>query len=187
MLHIRIKSPVFMGYRGLIALLVLCFGVLNPALSLAVETDKAGGEALRSTELPLPRYVSLRSDMVYVRAGPDYRYPIKWIFRREGMPVEIVQEFDHWRKVRGIDGDDGWVHQSMLSGERTVLIKSEQDPVPMREGVDKNARMIARLEPLVVAGVEKCDDQWCRIEASGYRGWVQRNFLWGIYESEELN
>lgn len=176
-----------MGYRVFIVSAFLVAGFLNPALSLATETPETPAEIARSTGLPLPRYVSLRSDMVYVRSGPDYRYPIKWIFQREKMPVEIVQEFDHWRKVKCFDGEDGWVHQSMLSGERTVLVKSEEDPVPLREGFSKDARMIARVEPLVVAGVDKCEGEWCRIEASGYRGWVERNFLWGIYDDEELN
>ncbi len=187
MLDVGIKSPVFMKFRGLLILaLLLCAGFLAPPPARAEEMPKPSGN-FRSTDLPLPRYVSLRSDMVYVRAGPDLRYPIKWIFRREGMPVEIVQEFEHWRKIKAIDGGEGWVHQSMLSGERKVLIKSESDPVPLREGFTKNARMIARIEPMVVAGVDKCDSGWCRIEASGYRGWVERNFLWGIYDDEELN
>lgn len=141
------------------------------------------------TGLPIPRFVSLRSDKVYVRSGPALRYPIKWIYKREHMPVEIVQEFENWRKVRGIEGEEGWIHQSLLSGERTVMIKTgEADQlIPMREGFNVGARMIAKAEPMVVADLDKCSGDWCRIEADGYRGWVERNFLWGIYEDEELN
>ncbi len=151
---------------------------------LAVAEDSVPG--FRSTDLPLPRFVSLRSDKVYVRTGPALRYPIKWVYKREEMPVEIVQEFDSWRKITDFEGEAGWIHQSLLSGERTVLIQSD-DLVPLREGFSSESRMMARLEPDVVAIVDKCISEWCRIEAEGYRGWVQRNFLWGIYEDEELN
>jgi len=186
MLDIGVKSPVFMGFRVFTSLVLLCLGLLAPGMSYAGKAEDPA-ESFRSTDLPLPRYVSLRSNMVYVRAGPDLRYPIKWIFKREGMPVEIVQEFEHWRKIKGYDGEEGWVHQALLSGERTVLISNAQDAIPMREGFSKDARMIAKLEPMVVAGVDKCTGNWCRIEASGFTGWVERNFLWGIYDSEELN
>jgi len=170
--------------------LLLFFGFLNPSVVFATDSNVAeevvaGG--FRDTELPLPRFVSLRSDKVYVRAGPALRYPIKWIYKRENLPVEIIQEFESWRKVKGFDGDEGWIHKSLLSGERTVLVKESDDLIPMREGFSHEARMIARLEPSVVARVDKCSQAWCLIRAGGYHGWVERNLLWGIYEDEELN
>ena len=102
------------------------------------------------------------------------------------MPVEIIQEFDAWRKVRDYEGDTGWIHQSLLTGDRTVLINNAE-PVAVREGFSEDAKMVARFEPLVIARVEKCIEAWCEIEASGYDGWVQRKYLWGIYDSEELD
>jgi SH3-like domain-containing protein len=143
-------------------------------------------KGFRDTDLPLPRWVSLKSDKVYVRAGPALRYPIKWIYRHNALPVEIIQEFENWRKVRDSEGDDGWVHQSLLSGERTVLIKTD-DLTALRDKPEDNSRMVARLEPQVIAHLEKCEKAWCRLSAGGFRGWIERNSLWGIYESEELN
>ena len=106
------------------------------------------------------------------------------------MPVEIIQEFENWRKVRDEDGGEGWIHQSLLSGERTVIIRETEDRkelVPLWDGHSKGARMLARLEPQVIAHVDKCTHNWCRIETGGYRGWVERNYLWGIYDNEDLN
>lgn len=174
----------FAGLKILIG--VLCLGMAIPAVSYA-DTLEEPVKGFRETNLPLPRFVSLRSDKVYVRAGPALRYPIKWIYKKGRMPVEITQEFENWRKVKGVDGEEGWIHKSLLSGERTVIIKDAEDLIPMRETSDSGARMVARLEPTVVAGVEKCTSQWCRIETGGYHGWVERNFLWGIYEDENLN
>ncbi|MCB9988996.1 MAG: hypothetical protein H6868_06635 [Rhodospirillales bacterium] len=143
--------------------------------------------SFRDTELPLPRFASLRSDKVYMRAGPGLRYPIRWIYNRENLPMEIVQEFDHWRKIRDYDGEEGWVHQSLLSGLRTVMVRGEGDPVPVRDKPESESRMIVRLEPTVIATAEKCIPDWCRIEVGGYRGWIEKKVLWGIYEDEELD
>ena len=169
-----------------IVLLSLFIAVcLFPDASSRAQSDKAV-EGFRSTELPLPRFVSLRSEKVYVRAGPALRYPIKWVYRRDKLPVEIIQEFENWRKIRGYDDDEGWIHQSLLSGARTVIVRAAE-PVPMREGFTEKAKMIARVEPDVVATLDQCSDAWCRIEARGYEGWVQRKNLWGVYEDEELD
>lgn len=181
-----VGNPVSFRLKHMILVLAAMTIVAAPAL--AVEKDTAAVKGFRSTDLPLPRFVTLRSDKIYVRTGPSLSYPIKWIYRRAGMPVEIVREYDNWRQVRGIDGEEGWIHQSLLSGERNVLIKNDKDVLtPLRTTESKDARMIAKLEPMVVAGIDKCEDDWCRIEVAGYRGWVERNFLWGIYDEEEFH
>lgn len=143
-------------------------------------------QGFRVTDLPLPRFVSLKSDKTYVRTGPALRYPIKWVYKREGLPVEIVQEFDSWRKVRDYEGDYGWINQALLSGERTALIDNA-DPVSMREGFSADSPLVARLEPTVTVKLEKCTEDWCQVKTHGFEGWVERKYLWGIYDSEKLN
>jgi SH3-like domain-containing protein len=143
-------------------------------------------EGRTSSGLPIPRYVSIASEKVFVRTGPALRYPIKWIYQRNKMPVEVIQEFDTWRKVRDIDGDDGWVHQSLLSGERNVIIKGERNLPVYREPTD-NSRMMVLLEPGVIAKAVQCKGLWCQVTAQGYRGYAERKFLWGIYESEDFD
>lgn len=166
----------------LLVLSFLLFAVFSPAPVFAQD----GAGAAQVTGLPIPRFVSLDSQKVYVRSGPALRYPIKWVFKRKGLPVEIVQEFDAWRKIRDFEGEEGWIHSSLLSGRRSVLIQSD-DLVPMHEGFSADSRLMAKLEPHVVALVDKCVGDWCRLEKDGYKGWVQRKFLWGIYEDEELD
>lgn len=151
-----------------------------------VASESINGKAIIKSGLPLPRFVSLKSDKVYVRTGPSVRYPIRWIYQKAELPVEIVEEFDVWRKIRDSQGEGGWVSQTLLSGERTVIVKGE-DLMPAREKPDETARMVVRLEPGVVARVEKCDAAWCRVSVSGFKGWIERKSLWGIYENEELN
>ncbi|MGZ9096740.1 MAG: SH3 domain-containing protein [Micavibrio sp.] len=141
---------------------------------------------LKGSGLPLPRYVSISTDKAYVRSGPAPRYPVKWIYKKDGFPVEIVQEFDVWRKIRDIDGDEGWINKALLSDKRSIIIKADE-AIDMREGFTRDARIMARLEPGVIASLQKCNGDWCQISAGGFSGWVERNFLWGIYAKEEIN
>ncbi len=102
------------------------------------------------------------------------------------MPVEIVQEFDTWRKIRDMDGDNGWVHQSMLSGTRTGVITGEQE-VAIRKKANPDGPIVAMMEPNVVAYLKSCVGEWCKVAAEGYSGWAQRKFLWGIYGDEDFD
>lgn len=142
--------------------------------------------SFRDTNLRLPRWASLQGEKTYVRAGPGLKYPIKWIFKKQALPVEIVQEFDSWRKIRDYEGDEGWVHQTLLTGARSVMVRAD-GLVSMREAERADARLVARVEPAVVARVERCTPAWCKVSVDGFRGWIERNSLWGIYEEEILN
>ncbi len=168
---------VQLSMRLFLVLLLL----LLPSLASAQE-----GGAFRSTALPLPRFAALKSDKVYARAGPDQRYPVTWVYQKPGLPVEITQEYDAWRKIRDVDGGEGWVHKSLLSGKRTALIQGK-DVVTLKDRPASDGRVMAKLEPHVVARLEKCSPTWCRVEADGYKGWIERNLIWGIYATEELN
>lgn len=149
-------------------------------------TQAAPPQAYQTSGLPIPRFVSLRSDKVFVRSGPALRYPIKWIYQKDKLPVEVIQEFDTWRKIRDAEGDEGWVHQSLLTGKRTVLIKSD-DLVPLQKEPRTADRLVARLEPDVIAEISACEKNLCAVSAGGFTGWADRKFLWGIYAEEELD
>jgi len=136
------------------------------------------------TGLPVPRFVSLRSDTVYVRAGPGMRYPVKWVYQRRSYPLQVIQEFDTWRKIRDADNEEGWVHQSLLSGNRHVLIMGEA-PSTIFKKPEEDARPVAQIEPGVVAKLNECADNWCEVSVSGYDGWLLKSSLWGVYEREE--
>lgn len=135
-------------------------------------------------ELPIPRFVSLGSDEVNLRTGPGTRYPIKWVYTKKHLPVEIVNEFDTWRKIRDIQGDEGWVHKTMVSGYRYAIIKDDEQLV--RSAPNKQESIIvARLEPGVIVKVDACDLSWCDVSVHGnYKGWVEKSALWGAYPQE---
>lgn len=145
----------------------------------------APARAATDGELPLPRFASLAADEVNIRKGPGLRYPIEWVIRREGLPVEIIREFDTWREIRDHAGDSGWVHQSLLSGRRTVLIDGHIRT--MYRKPSEATRPVARLEPGVTVDLDRCDKEWCYLSVAGYEGWVRRDGLWGVYPGEEID
>jgi SH3-like domain-containing protein len=132
--------------------------------------------------LPIPRFVSLRSEQVNVRTGPGERYPIEWVFNRKDLPVEIVGEFENWRKIRDSDGAEGWVHQRMVVGRRSVLVRDKLRELHRKPS--DGAEVVARLEPGVVAKLLECDGPWCRVEKAGISGWLKRSEVWGVYPDE---
>jgi SH3-like domain-containing protein len=156
------------------------------ATDAAAQSESLEGVAKTSSGLPIPRFVTLAAEKVFVRTGPALRYPIKWVYQRERLPVEIIQEFDTWRKIRDMDGDDGWVHQSLLSGDRSAIVKGEGN-VGVRKEAQADSRIVAYLEPTVITALEACHGAWCEIKADGYEGFVERKFLWGIYDSEDFD
>jgi len=141
---------------------------------------QAGAQA--ASDLPLPRFVSMRAGEVNVRTGPGVRYPIDWVFVRRGMPVEIIAEFDTWRQIRDYQGTTGWVHKSMLSGKRTVLMQDSL--VTLRRKASDDAPPVARAEAGVIGELMECNGIWCQVEVAGIRGWAEREKLWGIYPDQ---
>jgi SH3-like domain-containing protein len=148
--------------------------------------DPAVGTA---SGLPVPRFVSLKTDKVALRAGPNKTHEIKWLYQRAGLPVEIVAEFETWRRIRDADGTEGWVYHSLLSGRRTGIVtaKSKDDLVPLYDKPDVESAVVAKLEPGVVGQVKRCADGWCRFSGRGFEGWVRQVRLWGVYPNEKVD
>jgi SH3-like domain-containing protein len=135
--------------------------------------------------LDAARFASLNKDEIFVRTGPSLQYPIRWVYRKRGLPVEIIREYDTWRQIRDFDGSTGWVHQAMLSGNRRVIIKARPDTA-VRSRPNMTGSVLVRLDTGVVAHVLACKDEWCQLRISGFKGWAPRKDLWGIYPSENF-
>ena len=136
------------------------------------------------TGRPVPRFASLASSEVNVRVGPGKRYPIAWTFTRSGWPVEIIAEYEHWRQIRDIEGETGWVHKSLLSGRRTILITGKRRPV--YEDSENSSPVVLLAEPGVQGRLLECDGQWCEVEIAGNRGWLKASHFYGVYEKEKI-
>jgi len=134
------------------------------------------------TNLPMPRFVSLKAPETNVRRGPSLSHRVDWVFVQRSMPLQVVAEYGHWRRVVDREGLGGWVHYAMITGHRTVIV--EEDMLLLRSRPDDNAPEAARFEAGVIASLGECNAQWCRISSNGYRGWVPKVALWGVLPEE---
>ncbi len=140
--------------------------------------------ASAQTGLPVPRFASLASSEVNVRVGPGKRYPIAWTFTRAGWPVEIIAEYEFWRQIRDIEGATGWIHKSLLSGRRTILITGQRRPI-FEEPAD-NGVVVLLAEPGVQGRLLECDGPWCEVDIAGNKGWLRASHFYGVYENEKI-
>lgn len=134
------------------------------------------------TNLPLPRYVSLKGGEGNARRGPSLSHRIDWVFRHPGMPLRVVAEFGHWRRIEDQDGAGGWVHYSLLSGVRTAIVTT--DMAELRARADQNGPIIARAEAGAIVRLHECVKDWCRVSGGGEKGWVVKTSLWGVDADE---
>ena len=160
--------------RGLQALLL-------SVLMLAVSSANAQ-ERGPVTNLPIPRFVSIKASEANVRRGPSLTHRVDWVFQARDLPVEITAEHGHWRRVQDRDGVGGWVHHALLSGVRTGIV--DVDLAPLRTRADSTASIRAQLERNVIGRILSCDGSWCRFQAGGYKGWVNQTDIWGTRTGE---
>lgn len=157
----------------------LIVGLIALIGTVALAEQRATGPV---TNLPLPRYVSMKANEGNVRRGPSMTHRIDWVFKRRDMPLRITAEHGHWRRVQDRDGAGGWVHYALLSGTRTVIV--ERDMLTVHARADEAATIVAAFELGVIARLGDCTPNWCRVSAGGYRGWAQKSGLWGVRPDE---
>jgi SH3-like domain-containing protein len=160
-------------------------GASEQATAASIETRATIGKS----GLPLPRFVSLKAGRVNVRVGPGEDYNVSWVFTRPELPVEVIQEFDNWRRIRDSDGSVGWVFHSLLSGKRTAVVApwTTGEPRPIRAAGSAEAAVTAYLQPGVMATIERCNAGWCRVSGDSFGGWIEQVQLWGVYPDEEVD
>jgi SH3-like domain-containing protein len=172
--------------------IVLAATLFSLGLGTAAAQEPPGGR--RGTGLPVPRYVSLKTDRVNLREGPSKDHRTAWVFQRAGLPVEIIAEYETWRRIRDSEGTEGWVLHSLLSGRRTALVmpwaKENAPPLTLVGSREGTGRTVARLQPGVIANVKTCDGLWCRVLVDSGEGevdgFIRQERLWGVYPDEKV-
>jgi len=179
------------------------FGVVAVSLALVIRGERAAASAeaaappapgvvMGKSGLPLPRFVSLKaSGRVNVRVGPGEGYDVAWIFVRPSLPVEVIQEYDSWRRIRDSSGATGWVFHSLLTPKRTAVVAlwggDKAAALPIHANADQAASVTAYLQPGVQASVDSCRSGWCDLSGKGFAGWIEQSQLWGVYANETVD
>jgi SH3-like domain-containing protein len=178
-----------MGRRGIaagFAALALLAAMTATAAAQAPALERKAGAV---TGFPVPRFVSLKADEVNVRVGPGHDYPIAWVFRRAGLPLEIISEFATWRQIRDSEGATGWVAASLLSGRRSAIVSPWTEAGTYRDlRADDSSRAdaVAKLERGAIVDIVNCDGEWCAVYAGRTRGYIEQSGLWGVYPGERI-
>lgn len=169
-----------------IALVLFASAMLASATACRAAAEAGSGSA---SGLPVPRYVSLKSDRVNVRSGPTKDHDVAWVFTRPGLPVEVTAEFENWRRIRDSEGSEGWVYHSLLSGKRTAVVtaRAKDQLIAVSDRPADASDVTAQLQPGVVANVKRCDGKWCRVIGTSFDGWVPQERLWGVYPNEKVD
>jgi SH3-like domain-containing protein len=199
------RSPFTQLFIALLVVLGLAMSIMGGpvqaseatvTLASVTETGRTGV----STGLPLPRYASLKFKEANLRVGPGTKYAVSWSYRRKGLPVEIIQEFGNWRRIRDVDGTTGWVLHSLLSSRRTAIVAPWKRNFETKAGADlsnfallnakldasADARTVARVQPGAQVVVERCQGGWCAVEKQGVKAWLPQEKLWGVYRGERV-
>ena len=137
-------------------------------------------------EKSLPRFATVKSNHVNARTGPGVGYPIEWVFISRGEPIKITAEFEQWRKVEDINGPVGWIHSSILSPKRAVIITCKDQHILLKSP-QKNSNIVAKLENGLRCNLDTIEHKWCKLKCKGYKGWVEVSYVWGISKSETEN
>jgi SH3-like domain-containing protein len=183
--HICAKAPGFTLLSRLpksgIALLIALLTLPQPL----VAQDRSTGSV---TKLPIPRFVSLKPSDTPMREGPSKDHQIKWVFKREGLPVEVIGEHEHWRRVRDSESTDGWVYYGRLSNRRTAIVRANKNKTESeifsREG--DGGAVVARLQAGVIVAIQSCSLDWCKINVENVTGFIRKDAIWGVYSDERI-
>ena len=185
-LNFQLFSQLWLALGFSLALIGLPF--LQPSF-----TDMPSGQAfaqearlvVQGSGLPVPRFVTLKSDEVNMRKGPGREYPVAWVYQRRGMPLKVIAEYDVWRKVEDPDGTIGWIHSPLLSLKRNAMLTERVTKIYRK--ADESAEVAAVAERGVVMELQLCEADWCRIANDQLRGWVRRDQIWGLLKDEKLD
>lgn len=169
---------------------VAAFAGLAGSPATGVAPAAAQTAAVGPSGLPLPRFVSLKANRVNSRIGPGLSYPVDWLYLKPGLPMEVIQEFDNWRRVRDAEGAEGWINQSLLSGRRTGIVAPWQrgrDALqPLFAQPREDARVTASVEPGAMGAIRMCNGDWCELDFGGQVGWMRQTLVWGAYPGETI-
>jgi len=184
------KVSGFASLRLALSAAILGAVLYSPVVAAQSAAAPAQTITLGPSGLPLPRFVSLKSGRVNSRVGPGANYSVDWMYMKAGLPMEIIQEFDTWRRVRDADGSEGWINQSLLSGRRTAIVapwqRSKGGRINLLDDPQKDASVIAIIEPGVMGTIKTCDGQWCEMTFDGHTGWLPQSVVWGAYPGEHV-
>lgn len=169
-------------FRISIFFLVLLLAPVAPLQASDMMLDKLRNSS--PSGLAIPRFVSIASDTVHMRAGPGVRYRITWVYRRLGTPLMVMAEHEYWRKVRDSEGTEGWMHRSLLSSRRTAVVRG--GVANLHKSPNSTSPIALRAESGVIGKLAKCTKFWCQMLVGDTEAWIPRTAIFGALDTEQF-
>jgi SH3-like domain-containing protein len=125
------------------------------------------------------RYATLKSAPVNARVGPGEDYKAVWTYTVKGVPVQVVEETQDWRRICDPEGGLAWVRARALDQRRTVMRVKPSD-LPLRRGPTDEAPVVAILAARATAALQTCAGGWCKVSVDHASGWARQDDFWGV-------
>ena len=124
-----------------------------------------------------PKYASIKKERAYSRHNASFDAPLEFIYQKKNLPILIINKHDVWKRVRDIDGEEGWIHTSMISNKKTFINEKDQNLLKYKD----NSNIVnAIVKKGVVGKIINCGEKFCKVKIKTYRGWMKKKYLWGI-------
>ena len=155
-------------------------------ISIIIFSQICNAEIGKETGLEIPRYISLKSNDANIRVGPSKNYPIEIKYIKKNYPLKVLEEYEDWRKVEDFQKNFGWIHKSLISGNRTgIVLSNDNKTIKLLNTL--NGNVIGEIGSGNIVFLEKCKIDWCLVSFGDYRGWIDKKNIWGIKEKEIIN
>ena len=125
-------------------------------------------------------FLSLKNNEVNVRVGPSKEYPIKFIYKKKYLPLEVLDKSETWRKIKDFENNSGWIHISQLSKKKSAININNNSLLYKKPTIF--SKPIAKLEIGRLVLIKKCKEEWCKISSGGFSGWIFKGSLWGKFK-----
>ena len=157
--------------------------ILIAFISIIIFSQVCNADIGKETGLEIPRYVSLKSDDANIRVGPSKNYPIEIKYVKRNYPLKVLEEYEEWRKVEDFKNNIGWIHKSLISGNRTGIVLSKDNKnIELLNTLGGN--VIGEIGRENIINLEKCKIDWCLVSREKFRGWIDKQHIWGVKQNE---
>ena len=173
-MYVKIKKSIILNCTMKFFYFIIIF-----FFSLNLFAENIGSDS----KFKIPRFVSTKSNEVNLRLGSSENFPIVLQYIQKNLPLEVIDEYESWRKINDFNGNQGWIHKSLLKGDRYTIIKKEISNIHIRP----NGYIVGKIGYKNLLQINSCIKNWCSVNYENGKGWINKKFLWGMYNDEIIN
>tara|TARA_B100000902_G_scaffold376565_1_gene407776 strand:- start:3161 stop:3613 length:453 start_codon:yes stop_codon:yes gene_type:complete len=126
----------------------------------------------QSTEI----FLSLKKNKVNVRYGPSFDSDIKYVYRKKNLPVKQIDEKENFRRIIDFKKNSGWIHISQLKRNNSIITTNDKVLFKKSSSLSQPIALIKKGRLLIL---EKCQNNWCKVESDNFSGWIDKKNIWG--------